>query len=56
MPEKQLPAELIQLLSSSKVKPEEGLKLMRAFIRIADPMTRNALIEIAEKLAKVPSA
>jgi hypothetical protein len=55
MIDKPLPAELLQLLSGGKVKPEEGLRLIRAFIRIADPAARLALIQIAEKLATEPA-
>jgi hypothetical protein len=51
MPEKQLPAELMRLLGQGEAQAFEGLRLIRAFVRIVDPTIRIAVIELAEKLA-----
>jgi hypothetical protein len=49
-------AEIIQLFRSSRSDlVAEGLRLIRAFMQISDPVLRDALVAFAEQMAKPQS-
>ena len=41
---------------TSRPKPEEGLRLIHAFLKISSPRLREALIKFVEDLAKLEEA
>jgi hypothetical protein len=41
---------------ASRAKPEEGLRLVHAFLKISSPRLREALIKFVEDLAKLEEA
>jgi hypothetical protein len=50
-------AEIIRLFSSSRSgQVSEGLRLVRAFMKIQDPVLRDALLAFAERIAKPRAA
>ena len=58
MADKPLPPELARLLESGLGGSDEarqGLRLIRAFFQIGDPVLRQALIEFAERIATSPA-
>jgi hypothetical protein len=53
--DKKLPPEFARLLSSFEStegpSPEEGLRLIKAFMSIKDPALRTTILEIVDKIA-----
>jgi hypothetical protein len=46
-------AEIVHLFSTAGRRDEvaEGLRLVKAFMQIKDPVLRNALLDLAERVA-----
>jgi hypothetical protein len=50
------PAEVIQLFKSArKDDAAEGLRLVKAFMQIRDPVLRDAIVAFAERMARSAS-
>jgi hypothetical protein len=41
--------------AASEILPEEGLRLLRAFLRIRDPQRRTWLVQQSEQIANLKS-
>jgi hypothetical protein len=45
----------LQMSLSHTHDPQEGARLVRAFLRIADPAVRSAIVQMVEKMGSAPT-
>lgn len=45
----------LRMSPSQTHDPQEGARLVRAFLRIADPAVRSAIVHMVEKMGSAPA-
>ncbi len=49
------PPSALDMSLSQNPDPQEGARLVRAFLRITDPGVRSAIVQMVEKMGPVPA-